>query len=113
MSNSAPPAQIGSGRLARAASVLLLLIWAGWLAYELLAFGPHSYLRKHDTAEQSTAHYLALGELAERGHLGYWHPEAATGVDALANIKTEQPLIEALFRYLPHWSDLPGLFRTT
>ncbi len=88
-----------------ALSFLLLIGWSGWLAYESLAFGRQSYSRKHDTSEQSTPYYLALGELAERGQLGYWHPQAAAGVDALANIKTEQPIVESLFRYFPHWSN--------
>ncbi len=107
LSAQPPPAErkLRRTRFLDTLSIALLVAWAGWLAYESLAFGPQSYSRKHDTSEQSTPYYLALSDLSQRGLLGFWHPNAAGGVDALANIKTEQPIVESLFRYLPHWSN--------
>jgi hypothetical protein len=84
---------------------LALLGWCAWLAFEYLAFGPASYIRQHDTAEVNTPFYTALPELDERRLTGWWDPLAGTGVDALSNLKGDMPVVEALFRYAPHWSN--------
>ena len=84
---------------------LALLGWCAWLAFEYLAFGPASYIRQHDTAEVNTPFYTALPQLDERRLTGWWDPLAGTGVDALSNLKGDMPLVEALFRYAPHWSN--------
>ena len=84
---------------------LVLLGWCAWLAFEYLAFGPASYIRQHDTAEVNTPFYTALAQLDERRLTGWWDPLAGTGVDALSNLKGDMPVVEALFRYAPHWSN--------
>ena len=86
-------------------SALALLAWSAWLACDYLAFGRASYVRQHDTAEVNTPYYTALPLLARHDLLGYRDPLAGTGVDALANLKGDMPLVEALFRYAPHWSN--------
>lgn len=82
-----------------------LLLWSLWLSSEYLAFGGASYVRQHDTAEVNTPYYTALPLLARRNQLGFRDPLAGTGVDALANLKGDMPLVEALFRFAPHWSN--------
>lgn len=84
---------------------LALLAWCAWLAFECLAFGPASYIRQHDTAEVNTPFYTALPQLDERRLTGWWDPLAGTSVDALSNLKGDMPVVEALFRYAPHWSN--------
>src|SRR5512147_1338618 len=84
---------------------LALLAWSAWLACDYLAFGRASYVRQHDAAEVNTAYYTALPILAQHDLLGYRDALAGTGVDALANLKGDIPLVEGLFRYAPHWSN--------
>ena len=84
---------------------LVLLGWCAWLASEYLAFGSASYIRQHDAAEVNTPFYTALARLDAARLTGWWDPLAGTGVDALSNLKGDMPLVEALFRYAPHWSN--------
>jgi len=86
-------------------ALAVLVAWSGWLAWEYFAYGRLSYIRQHDTAEVNTSYYTGLPRLASAGRLGYWHPTALAGADARANTKGEPVLIEALFRWWPHWSN--------
>ena len=86
-------------------ALAVLVAWSGWLAWEYLAYGRLSYIRQHDTAEVNTSYYTGLPRLASDGRVGSWHPVALAGADARANIKGEPVLIEALFRWWPHWSN--------
>lgn len=94
-------------RLSLPASAAVFALWALWLDFEYIAFGPHSFVLEHDTADSRLP---ALIGLAHQGttYLTTWSPQWATGVDLQA-LELPTPLEWAAFGLLPGWLAYGGI----
>jgi hypothetical protein len=64
--------------------VAVLAIWSLWLTAEYWVFGPNSYVRLHNVADQSLPQLIAIRHNIAQGLFGRWATQWASGADRAA-----------------------------
>lgn len=84
------------------AAAAALAAWALWLTVEYWLFGPNSYVRLHNVADQSLPQLIAIPKNILYGQFASWTPQWASGADRAA-LPFSADLDVLPFLFLPGW----------